>query len=239
MTPSDRDRWDARHMAADDVDPAPSEFLVEFAAKLPATGRALDLACGRGRNAVWLARRGFDVDAVDVSTIALAKAMSLAGRHGVADRVHTIEAELSTALPPLTGPYDVVMCLHFRSPAIWPAMRELVAPGGVLLIETLARHPSNLDVAPEFLGEPGELLAAAAGLAVEFHGRAATASVRPIGCSRAAFGSIRSHGRRAAPRPHRHDPRRAHEVPRGGRAASFPRRPGLPLDLAEARHELR
>ena len=161
-------------MAADDVDPAPSEFLVEYAAKLPATGRALDLACGRGRNAVWLARRGFDVDAVDISAIALAKARSLAARHGVADRVHTIEADLNAELPPLTGPYDVVICLHFRAPAIWPGMRELVAPGGVLVIETLARHPSNLDVNPDFLGEPDELAAAAGELVVEFEGRAVT-----------------------------------------------------------------
>ena len=69
---SDRDRWDARHMAADDVDPRPSELLDAFAQRLPPGGRALDLACGRGRNAVHLARLGFLVDAVDVSTIGLA-----------------------------------------------------------------------------------------------------------------------------------------------------------------------
>jgi 2-polyprenyl-3-methyl-5-hydroxy-6-metoxy-1,4-benzoquinol methylase len=169
---NDRDRWDARHMAADDVDPAPSEFLVESAARLPTSGRALDLACGRGRNAVWLARRGFIVDAVDVSTIALAKATTLATRHGVADRVRTIAHDLADGLPPLADAYDVVICLHFRQPDLWPAMRRLVAPGGVMLIETLARHPSNLDVNPDFLGERDELVAAAGGLVVEVSGRA-------------------------------------------------------------------
>jgi hypothetical protein len=64
------------------------------------------------------------------------------------------------------------MCLHFRRPDLWPAMRRLVAPGGVLLIETLARHPSNLDVNPNFLGERDELVAAAGDLVVEIHGRA-------------------------------------------------------------------
>jgi len=161
-------------MAADDADPAPSEFLVEFAAQLPKTGRALDVACGRGRNAVWLARRGLTVDAVDISSIALAKAMSLAARHGVADRVRTIEQDLADGLPPLGGTYDVVMCLHFRQLSLWPRLRELVAPGGVLMIETLARHPSNLDVSPDFLGERDELLAAAGDLDVVFHGRATT-----------------------------------------------------------------
>jgi len=169
---SDRDRWDARHMAADDADPAPSEFLVESASRLPTTGRALDLACGRGRNAVWLARRGFTVDAVDVSTIALAKATTLATRHGVADRLHTIEHDLSDGLPPLDGKYDVVAVLHFREPALWPSLAGLLAPGGVLLIEVLARDASNLDVNPDFLGERDELLAAAGGLVVEVHGRA-------------------------------------------------------------------
>lgn len=173
VTHDDRDRWDTRHMAADDADPAPSEFLVEFAAQLPTTGRALDLACGRGRNAVWLARRGLTVDAIDISSIALAKTMTLATRHGVANRVRTIEHDLAAGLPRVDGEYDVVMCLHFRQPDLWPRMRELVALGGMLLIETLARHPSNLDVNPDFLGERDELLAAADGLAIELHGRAA------------------------------------------------------------------
>jgi SAM-dependent methyltransferase len=169
---SDRDRWDTRHMAADDADPAPSEFLVESADELPAAGRALDLACGRGRNAVWLARRGFAVDAVDVSSIALAKAKSLAARHGVADRLRTIEHDLAAGLPKLEGPFDVVLCLHFRQPDLWPRLPGLVAAGGVLLVEVLARDATNLDVSPEFLGERAELLAAARGLDVLFHGRA-------------------------------------------------------------------
>ncbi len=169
---NDRDRWDARHMAADDVDPAPSAFLVESAAHLPKSGRALDLACGRGRNAVWLARRGLSVDAVDVSTIGLAKARTLAARHGVESRVRTIEHDLTEGLPRFDGPFDVVLCLHFRRPKLWPRLPALVATGGVLLVEVLARDASNLDVNSEFLAERDELLAAADGLVIEFHGRA-------------------------------------------------------------------
>lgn len=160
-------------MAADDTDPTPSAFLVETAERLPAAGRALDIACGRGRNAVWLAARGLSVDAIDVSTIGLAKAMSLAGRRGVAERVRTIERDLTEGLPPLDGTYDVVMCLHYRDPSLWPSLPALVAPGGLLLVETLARDASNLDLNPGHLSERDELLAAAKGLAIEFHGRAA------------------------------------------------------------------
>lgn len=166
-----RERWDTRHMAADETDPPPSEVLVELVDLLPRSGVALDLACGRGRNAVWLAQRGLDVDAVDISSIALAKAMSLAARRGVADRVKPIEHDLDAGLPRLRDRYDVVVCLHFRQPKLWPALAPLVAQGGVLIVEVLARDPANLDVNPEFLGERDELLAAARGLEIEFHGR--------------------------------------------------------------------
>lgn len=159
-------------MAADDAEPVPSEFLVEFEGRLPRDGRVLDLACGRGRNAVWLARRGFRVDAVDFSSIALAKAMTLAARHGVADRVRTLEHDLARGLPALANPYDLVLCLHYRDASIWPALSPLVAPKGALLVEVLARDASNLDVDAAFLGERDELLAAADGLDVLFSGRA-------------------------------------------------------------------
>ena len=168
-----RDRWDDRHMAADDADLAPSQFLVEYEARLPRDGRVLDLACGRGRNAVWLARRGFRVDAVDFSSIALAKAMTLAARHGVADRVRAVEHDLTRGLPRLDPSYDVVMCLHYRDATLWPELPRLVAPEGTLLVEVLARDASNLDVDAAYLGERDELLVAAAGLDVVFSGRAA------------------------------------------------------------------
>ena len=169
-----RDRWDARHMAADDADPAPSESLLELAPRLPAAGRALDLACGRGRNTVCLARRGLTVDAVDISSIALAKVMTLASRHDVAERVRTVEHDLVNGLAHLEHAYDVVLCLHYRQPSLWPALPGLLAPGGLLLVETLARHPSNLDVNPEFLSERDELFEAAGRLTIEFCGRVAT-----------------------------------------------------------------
>ncbi|HVH21860.1 MAG TPA: methyltransferase domain-containing protein, partial [Pseudonocardia sp.] len=86
MTAEDRSRWDARHAAVvDDVSMPPDE-LRGRTELLPAGGRALDVACGRGAVAVWLAGRGFTVDAVDVSPVALAAAAALAGRHRVADR---------------------------------------------------------------------------------------------------------------------------------------------------------
>jgi SAM-dependent methyltransferase len=153
-------------MGAQDEDPAPSEFLVACERDLPAGGRALDLACGRGRNAVWLAARGFDVVAVDVSTIGLAKARSLAERRSVAGRITTLAHDLAHGLPVFDAPFDVVLCLHFRRTELWPQLASLLAPRGLLLVETLARDAANLDVNPDFLSERDELLAAAQNLDV-------------------------------------------------------------------------
>ena len=81
------------------------------------------MACGRGAVAVWLAARGFAVDAVDVSAVGLAAAAELAARCGVAATgcgggLHDLDAGLPAGCP---GPYDVVVCQRFRDPAAVPA----------------------------------------------------------------------------------------------------------------------
>jgi SAM-dependent methyltransferase len=126
---------------------------------VPATGRALDLACGRGTVAVWLARRGLEVDAVDVSPVGLA-----AGREQ-APEVHWIEADLDAGLP-VTGPYDVVVCQRFRDPALYPALVDVLVPGGLLVISVLSRAG---DEGGPFRAPRGELLAAFGALDVLHH----------------------------------------------------------------------
>ena len=81
MSGDDRVRWDARHAAAAPAGVAPPGVLAgaaELTACFPVSGRALDVACGRGGVAVWLARRGLAVDAVDVSPVGLAAGARLA-----------------------------------------------------------------------------------------------------------------------------------------------------------------
>jgi tellurite methyltransferase len=77
MPESDRERWNARYREEAAI-PPPSPFLVGLDALLPRTGRALDVAGGPGRHALWLARRGLDVTLADVSDVAL----EVAGRAG-------------------------------------------------------------------------------------------------------------------------------------------------------------
>jgi len=163
---SDRERWDARHAAAvavGAVGPAPPDALRGRTELLPPGGRALDVACGRGTVAVWLAARGFAVDAVDVSPVALDAGRELAVREGVA--VRWLRHDLDDGLPE-GGPYDVVVCQRFRDPARYPELAARLAPGGLLVVTVL----SEVGEGPgPFRAPAGELLAAFAGLEVLHH----------------------------------------------------------------------
>lgn len=138
--------WDARYREKELLWAAePNRFLVEAVAGLE-PGRALDLAAGEGRNAVWLAGGGWQVDAVDFSTVALEKGMALAEHAGVTVRFAQRDLTVWTPAP---GIYDLVVIayLHLPAPAraaVWRAAAAAVTPGGWLIVighdrENLAR----------------------------------------------------------------------------------------------------
>jgi 2-polyprenyl-3-methyl-5-hydroxy-6-metoxy-1,4-benzoquinol methylase len=160
---TDRERWDARHAVAGVGTPAPPDALRGRTELMPAGGRALDVACGRGTVAVWLAARGFAVDAVDVSPVALDAGRELAARKGVTVRwwCHDLDAGL-----PVTGAYDVVVCQRFRDPARYPDLIARLAPGGLLVVTVL----SEVGEGPgPFRAPAGELRTAFGGLEVLHH----------------------------------------------------------------------
>jgi 2-polyprenyl-3-methyl-5-hydroxy-6-metoxy-1,4-benzoquinol methylase len=161
VTGTDRERWDARHAAVGGDEPAPPDELRGREQLLPAGGRALDVACGRGAVAVWLAARGFVVDAVDVSEVGLAAAAGLAARWGVTAAVRPWAHDLDAGLPPgCPGPYDVVVCQRFRDPGSYPQLVDRLAPGGLLVVTVLS----------EVGDEPGPYRAAAGELPAAFDG---------------------------------------------------------------------
>lgn len=134
---AERERWNRRYAAGDRVHATPvaNRFLVEEVADL-APGAALDVACGAGRNAVWLAARGWRVTAVDYSSAALAMARDLAAAGGV--RVEWIEDDVVTWAPPPRS-YDLVCVLYLQLPAserrrVLRHAAEAVSPGGTLLV---------------------------------------------------------------------------------------------------------
>lgn len=123
---------------------------------LPASGRALDVACGRGPVAVWLAARGLRTDAVDVSPVGVAAGRELARAAGV--EVGWSVHDLADGLPPsCAGPYAVVVCRRYRDPALYPGLVDVLAPGGLLVITVLSEVG---DTGGSFRAAPGELTAA-------------------------------------------------------------------------------
>lgn len=107
--------------------------------------RALDLGCGEGGDAVWLAEHGWTVVATDVSTTALDRARAAAESRGVADRIEFVEHDLTTGFP--EGAFDLVSAHFLHSTvemdrtAILRRAAEAVAPGGALLIVDHAAAP--------------------------------------------------------------------------------------------------
>jgi SAM-dependent methyltransferase len=154
----DAQAWDDRYRERELVwSGEPNVFVAEEVADLP-PGRALDLAAGEGRNAIWLASRGWDVEAVEFSQVALDKAEALAEEAGV--RVALSHADL-TELPSLE-PADLVLVayLHLPRAVATDVLRHaaaLVRPGGTFLLVAHARRnleagyggPQDPDVLPE------------------------------------------------------------------------------------------
>jgi SAM-dependent methyltransferase len=137
----DAEAWDERYAASELVWSAgPKQFVAAELAGLP-PGRALDLAAGEGRNAIWLAGRGWQVTAVDFSQVALDKGRRLAGD----TEVRWVCADATTWDEP--SAYDVVVVAYLqlvaaeRRAAVRAAYRSL-APGGTLLL--VAHDSTNL-----------------------------------------------------------------------------------------------
>ena len=139
ITASDpsRERWNRRWAGEERVhaSTAPSRFVVAEVADLP-PGAALDLACGAGRNAVWLAAQGWRVTAVDFSGVALRMARTLEAERRVA--VEWVEADVLAWTPPPRA-YDLVCVLYLQLPAgerrtALARAAAAVRPGGTLLV---------------------------------------------------------------------------------------------------------
>ena len=133
-----------------------------FAEMFPASGRALDLACGRGGAAVWLARRGLDVWGCDVSPVAVAQAQEVADLGGVSHRCRFETVDLDDGLP--AGlPVDVLICNRFRDRRLDRPVIERLAAGGLLAICVLSEAGGTPG---PFRVRAGELRSAFSGLEV-------------------------------------------------------------------------
>ncbi|GHD46441.1 class I SAM-dependent methyltransferase [Mycetocola manganoxydans] len=114
-------------------------------------GAALELGCGEGADALWLASQGWKVTALDISANALAVAAAKAAEQGLADRIEWVQTDLDTWHP--SAEYDLVTAAFFHSPvelereAILRRAASAVAPGGRLLIVGHAAFPPDSELA--------------------------------------------------------------------------------------------
>ncbi|HLK42215.1 MAG TPA: class I SAM-dependent methyltransferase [Thermoleophilia bacterium] len=132
----DRTAWDERYRQTDWVwSTTPNQFVAQVLADMP-PGRALDLACGEGRNALWLAEKGWRATAVDFSSVAVAKGRAAAESRGL--DVTWIAADLLD-YEPERGAYDAVLIAYLHLPPddmhrVLGKARDALADGGTLLV---------------------------------------------------------------------------------------------------------
>ena len=156
MAESDRVRWDQQYGRVTEIDLDPPGWLEEIDSVLPRQGYALDIAAGSGRLAIWLAVRGLDVLAVDISAAGLELAHRAALAKGL--KIKTLSQDLeSESLP--EGPFDVITCFNYRQRDLFPSMRDCLKVGGFLLAEiaTVLNLERHAHPSLKYLTEPGEL----------------------------------------------------------------------------------
>lgn len=135
-------KWSARGLRPFELPPA--TWLVESRTSLAGTlgRRALDVACGDGRNAAYLIKLGFEVDAVDISDVAIGALQTVARRRGLAVSPRRMDLE-SEPLP--LGRYDVVVQFNYLQRDLFGPLASALAPGGILVAETFTRgHPDRV-----------------------------------------------------------------------------------------------
>ncbi len=163
-------RWNQRYARdsgglppVDSAAEEPAWVLKRYAHLLPAQGRALDLACGLGANALFLAQQGLASHAWDIAENAIERLAETSSSLGLNLSLQTRDV---VASPPEAGSFDVIVVSRFLDRSLFPALAKALAPSGVLFYQTFVvgnkTGPSN----PDYLLRQGELLELLDGLTV-------------------------------------------------------------------------
>jgi len=155
---SDRIKWNARFESQDSyLGERPSPFLADEIGRIKALAPgpdALDIACGEGRNSIFLAQHGFRVVGLDISDSGLAKGRSRAQKLGV--DIDFRRVDLYAGI--IEGTYDLVLNFNFLLRELIPTEVASLNPGGLLLFDTIMASETLLQTRnPAFLLQPGEL----------------------------------------------------------------------------------
>lgn len=157
MSPAAAGRWNDRYRAVPPRAAGPAEVVADNAHLLPATGSALELACGNGGNALFLARRGLRVTARDISSVALDNLRRQALVEGLS---LTVEVANIEQLPWPGERYDVVVVSRYLHRPLAPHLIASLNPGGLLFYQTFtAAKPARVGPSnPDYLLRDNELL---------------------------------------------------------------------------------
>ena len=159
MARSDQTKWDRKYIDNPRLleSREPSEIVQRFAHLAPAK-RALDVACGTGRNTLYLAKHGFEIDALDISAVALQELSQHMSRVTDLSFIHTQLVDLDEYTP-TPSHYDLILNIHFLDRALIPKLAKALHKNGILIIETYMHNEQNQkpNSNPEFLLQTGEL----------------------------------------------------------------------------------
>ncbi len=149
MAQEDKERWDAKH-SKNMMPQTPIKLVSEYA-KLATGKQALDIACGNGRHSKYLVSLGFEVDALDISSVAIEQ---------LQDTPHINATEVDFDTYTLEkNKYDLIVCTYFLERKLFPQMIEALKPNGIILMETFLHDEGNERVPsnPAFRLNEGEL----------------------------------------------------------------------------------
>ncbi len=135
------DEWNERYRTREDIDDEPALLLVHAARDLP-PGRTLDLACGAGRNAIWLASRGWEVMAIDGA----AEAIRIVREHAPQVDARVLDLETDAPLPFDDESFDLVAILFYLHRPLFTEARRVVRRGGIIV--AAARMSGSFAIAP-------------------------------------------------------------------------------------------
>jgi SAM-dependent methyltransferase len=134
------EEWNQRYRTREEIDHEPAAILVEAASDLP-PGRALDLACGAGRNAIWLAERGWEVVAIDGAS----EAIRIVHEREPRIDARVMNLETNAPLPFEDESFDLVLILFFLWRPLFAEAKRLVRRGGAVI--ATARMSGNHAIA--------------------------------------------------------------------------------------------
>lgn len=140
------EEWNERYRTRDEIDDHPAPLLVDAASALP-PGRALDLACGAGRNAIWLARHGWSVVAIDGAH----EAIRILREHDATVDARVLDLETGAPLPFDDETFDLVAILYYLHRPLFAEARRVVKRGGIVVCA--ARMRGRYRVAPGELAQ--------------------------------------------------------------------------------------